>query len=140
MKNDVPKMKPKSKNGCIIMVMAAVKGRKLEPTICPICNHDCGKRLTKFDDHLRTKHETTPQDLWNKINGGSVQCGCGCGKQTLWLGWKHGYGRFLKGHNANLDATILECCGPTDGGCLCPFLNPFVILFSQTLCPTFLTS
>lgn len=29
-------------------------------------------------------------------------CACGCGSQTAWLNWRHGYARLLKGHNARI--------------------------------------
>lgn len=64
---------------------------------CPLCSFST-KLLSSFSDHLTVAHDTTPRDLWDRINGGPGLCGCGCGGVTTWRGWHKGYSQYLKGH------------------------------------------
>lgn len=82
--------------------MGALKGKKLETLTCPICHIFSSKRLTNFEDHLALEHHTTARILWNSLNNGPILCGCGCGNEAPFHGWKHGYGKFIIGHNANV--------------------------------------
>jgi hypothetical protein len=82
--------------------MGAVKGKKLEPVVCPICSNFSSKRLTAFEKHLIDEHQTTAQLLWDKLNNGPMKCACGCGQTTAWYGWKTGYTSVIIGHNANI--------------------------------------
>jgi hypothetical protein len=81
--------------------MGAVKGKQLEEVKCPLCDKFSSKRLTTFETHLEKSHNTSSKELWVKTNG-EVKCACGCGNSTTWLGWKAGYSRLRKGHNASI--------------------------------------
>jgi hypothetical protein len=82
--------------------MGAIKGKKLEPVVCPLCDKFSSKRLTTFEKHLLDEHQTTAKLLWDKLNNGPVKCACGCGQTTAWYGWKTGYSFVIIGHNANI--------------------------------------
>lgn len=88
--------------------MPAVKGVALESITCPLCSAFKSKRLTSFEDHLRTEHSTTAQGLWDSLHSGPGKCGCGCGQTTTWHGWKKGYADFVNRHASN----SLKAFGP----------------------------
>ena len=64
------------------------------------------KRELKFVDHLQTKHHLQVQDAYDEfINEPRPKCGCGqCDKDAPWCGWKIGYSKFVRGHNARIDS------------------------------------
>ena len=84
--------------------MGAVQGKKLSIINCPLCDQPISKRLTTFEKHLNDKHNTTSQQLWNKLNNGPIFCGCGCKETTTWISWHRGYSTAKKGHQANIVA------------------------------------
>ena len=86
--------------------MATIESKELKSIICPLCNEFCSKRLTTFERHLKESHETSSQALWDRINGGPVKCGCGCGKDTKWNGWSKGYSSVVNGHNGSIYAVL----------------------------------
>lgn len=77
-------------------------GKQLDVIMCPLCNEYSSKRITSVEKHVNNVHNTTLQLIWDNQNNGPTVCGCGCGQQTKWLNWKHGYAKFIKGHNANI--------------------------------------
>jgi len=82
--------------------MAPIIGKKLDKITCSLCNEFSSTRLTIFEKHLIGVHETTSQNLWNKLHNGPILCACGCNQQTKWVGWKTGYSTVIVGHNGNL--------------------------------------
>lgn len=88
--------------------MGAIKGKKLEPITCPLCDAFSSKRVTTFEEHLTSEHGTTGQDVWDSLNGGRPSCACGCGGEVRWNGWTKGYSRVVNGHNGNIYAVHSE--------------------------------
>lgn len=87
--------------------MGAVAGKKLDPTMCGMCDFS-SKRITTVEEHIFNVHQLTAQQLWDQKNSGPIVCRCGCGKPTKWINWKMGYSSMLKGHNANIVAVYGE--------------------------------
>lgn len=83
--------------------MAPIKGSTLEAVTCPVCSNFSSKRLTSFEKHLQECHNTTARELWVQIHGQPV-CKCGCGQETVWIGWKAGFTSVRNGHNASIYA------------------------------------
>ena len=71
--------------------MGAVKGKKLEPLKCPLCDGFTSKRITALEEHLLSHHGRGAQDVWDSLNGGRPTCACGCGGDVRWNGWGKGY-------------------------------------------------
>lgn len=71
-----------------------VKNRQLS---CPKCDFTCAAS-DYFGRHLKTEHNETIQTLWDECNNGPVECCCGCGEQTTFMGWIDGYKPSLVGH------------------------------------------
>lgn len=70
---------------------------------CPYCEFTT-KKLTAFDEHMKSSHSMTTKDAWDKINNGPIKCKCGCGAETTWISWHNGYSGTLKGHSSNIYA------------------------------------
>jgi hypothetical protein len=75
---------------------------KLKPINCPICNNWSKKRVSLFEKHLQSEHQTTTKELWCKLNNGPIFCRCGCGTETKFVNWWIGYSTFLVGHCSNI--------------------------------------
>lgn len=69
--------------------------------ICTICNEYSSKRLTNMEKHLNEIHSTTLKNEWIRLNGEKT-CRCGCGKNTVWAGWRRGFNDFILGHHSNI--------------------------------------
>jgi len=82
--------------------MGANKGIELRKAACPLCDNFSSKRLTSFEKHLSDAHQTTTQDLWDRLNNGPKLCACNCGHGVAWRGWWNGYARFVLGHSSTL--------------------------------------
>lgn len=82
--------------------MGAVKGKILESIVCHLCDYST-KRITSFEKHLQDVHQINSQTEWLRLDPNRTdRCECGCGEQTAWNGWKNGFSRLKKGHNANI--------------------------------------
>lgn len=81
--------------------MVAVKGKKLDLISCSECGF-ASKRITTVEKHILEAHGKTAKQLYDERHGGAHLCECGCGKETLWLNWKDGYSRMIRGHNASI--------------------------------------
>lgn len=82
--------------------MGAIKGKKIDPIVCHLCGF-VTKRVTTFEKHLQEEHELDVETEWLKLNPDQSQyCACGCGEKTKWIGWKNGFTRLKKGHNASI--------------------------------------
>jgi len=90
--------------------MGAIEGKVLETVVCPLCGGFSGKRLTAFEAHLQEKHGKSSKEVWDELHGGSVKCGCGCGAETKWNGWRNGYSKVVNGHNGSIYAV----CSPEE--------------------------
>lgn len=77
---------------------------------CPLCDSLETAQEKKFTQHLIDAHSMTPEgiqrlydDLY--LDGQRPHCGCSCGEELRWYGWKEGYPlKFLRGHNAKVYA------------------------------------
>jgi hypothetical protein len=73
---------------------------------CPICNVDFGQEK-RFVAHCNDVHGIVADEAYYVqivCNGTAPTCACGCGKTTMWNGWKKGYtSQYLRGHNAAVD-------------------------------------
>lgn len=90
--------------------MGAVKGKKLEPLKCPLCDGFTSKRITALEEHLLSLHGRGAQEVWDSLNGGRPTCACGCGGDVRWNGWGKGYSRVVNGHNGSIYAV----CAPEE--------------------------
>lgn len=72
-------------------------GTKNREVTCPLCTFKTGL-LSKFEEHVTNVHGIDSQDLWDKLYSGPHTCGCGCGQQTKWRGWRDGYSTYVRGH------------------------------------------
>ena len=90
--------------------MGAVKGKKLEPVKCPLCECFSSKRITALEEHLSTVHGKSSQEVWDSLSGGRPTCACGCGGEVRWNGWGKGYSKVVNGHNGNIYAV----CSPEE--------------------------
>lgn len=82
------------------------KTTQITPTRCPLCDFE-SKRITTVNQHIEIVHNMTPKKAYDKIFG-EGRCGCDCGQTTVFQNVKHGYPKFLKGHNANIYAIYGE--------------------------------
>ena len=80
--------------------MGAIKGKKIDPVLCPYCSFS-SKRITTIEEHLGDQHGKTPIDAWLEKHG-QKKCKCGCGETTKWLNFKLGFSEFINGHNASI--------------------------------------
>lgn len=75
----------------------------MKKKLCPICSEKISG--SNLDSHLFDFHGfETERDAYIKtqISGVIPLCGCGCGLETIFGGWKRGFSRFLRGHNGNI--------------------------------------
>lgn len=82
---------------------------KYERLICHLCEADFGQEK-KFLDHLTKQHNLVPQNEYDKIflSGIAHLCNCGCNKVTKWGGWRVGYSKYARGHNASEDTCFTD--------------------------------
>jgi hypothetical protein len=86
--------------------------------LCPIegCNFS-SRQEKKLFKHIDDLHGQEPKSVYVSyiLKGVNPTCECGCGNETAWLGWKDGFGRLLRGHNARINTafsnqdTIKKC-------------------------------
>lgn len=77
---------------------------------CFFCDFT-SKQEPNFIRHLQIVHNVrATQDLYDQrvLKADRPTCGCGCGESVLWNGWKHGYARFIRGHNAKVDTCFSD--------------------------------
>lgn len=85
---------------------------------CPIEGCEFETRQEKrLLEHMSSVHDLDPEQAYvEHLRGGQPGlCECGCGGRMPWLGWKRGYGKFLRGHNARVhtafsDPTVTKKC------------------------------
>lgn len=73
--------------------------------LCPLEGCEFVTRQEKrLLEHLSSFHGLDPEQAYvEHVRGGQPGlCECGCGEGATWLGWKRGYGKFLRGHNARV--------------------------------------
>tara|TARA_Y100000034_G_C6903063_1_gene418221 strand:+ start:1911 stop:3548 length:1638 start_codon:yes stop_codon:yes gene_type:complete len=90
--------------------------KKSKSVICPFCDFS-SKHEKRVDQHLQSVHGTSLEAEFVRIKLGNVphECKCGCGESTKFNGWKKGYTKFKKGHNARVDSAfshpaVIEKC------------------------------
>lgn len=78
---------------------------------CPIKGCEFETRQEKrLLEHLSHLHDLDPEQAYIKHvrEGRPGLCECGCGEEVPWLGWKKGYGKFLRGHNARVHTAFSD--------------------------------
>lgn len=85
---------------------------------CPICNNFSSKLEKKLSVHFEDYHNLHIQDVYDSLQNENTDCHCGCGTKSTWYGWKKGYSKFIRGHNAKIDSSfsnknVIEKCKQT---------------------------
>lgn len=86
--------------------------------VCPIRGCEFSSRQErKFIEHIENRHGVEPAEIYieSELNGIAPTCDCGCGNKTAWLGWKRGFSKLLRGHNAKIhsafsNADVIKKC------------------------------
>lgn len=73
--------------------------------VCPICFF-ATKHENILNAHCLSIHDADPELLYQQTNNTTCFCRCGCGTRLSWNGWRRGYSKFLRGHNANVDTSF----------------------------------
>lgn len=76
--------------------------------VCPICSF-CTKHETILNRHCIDVHAVEPEVLYLKRSLPlSNVCGCGCNSTMSWHGWRRGYSKYLRGHNASVSTAFTQ--------------------------------
>lgn len=85
---------------------------------CPIegCQFET-RQEKRLLEHMSSAHDLDPEQAYVEHirRGKPGLCECGCGEGAPWFGWKRGYGKFLRGHNARVhtafsDPDVIKKC------------------------------
>lgn len=71
---------------------------------CPICNKQY-KGLISLSYHCKKSHNLNSKDIFLKINNLDKEptCACGCNRPVKFLGIKHGFRKYIRGHISRID-------------------------------------
>ena len=76
---------------------------------CPIISCDfSSKQEKKFLEHITIEHCLDHEAAYTMyvLSDTPFVCECGCKQKTKWYGWKQGYAKFLRGHNAKIQSSF----------------------------------
>lgn len=86
-----------------------MKRSKAKARTCPVCQFST---LTekKFDLHVQESHGTDTGSFYvlHLLSNVRPTCACGCGSDTKWCGWQHGFSSVVKGHNARISSSFSD--------------------------------
>lgn len=74
---------------------------------CPICFFST-KHENILNQHCVSVHAIEPEELYKNYIHASNLCGCGCNEIMKWHGWRRGYSKYIRGHNASVSTSFSD--------------------------------